>query len=417
MLILYRILINIIFFISPIIIIYRLIKKKEDIKRFKEKFCFFSEKRVKGKTIWFHGASVGELQSIVPLIEKLEKNIKIKKILVTSNTLSSSKVLQKLNFKKVVHQFFPIDTNFHSEKFLNYWRPSSALFVDSEIWPNMYFNLKKRNLPIVLLNGRITKKSFARWKMFSGFAKEIFSSFNLCLSSSKESSLYLKKLGAKNIKLIGNLKFSQSENEKIKINDSLKKFILSRKTWCASSTHYDEEKFCGLVHNELKKKYKNVLTIIIPRHVNRVNSIVKQLHKKGLNTHTYNSNKKINKNTDVFIVDTYGKTKTFYYFCKNVFLGGSFIKHGGHNPLEATRYGCNILHGPNIYNFKEIYDFLKKNKISQNINNKNEMTKSLLKLFSKKSETKKIQNKLNLISQKILVNTYKEVKLILKNEI
>ncbi len=256
MLILYRILINIIFFISPIIIIYRLIKKKEDIKRFKEKFCFFSEKRVKGKTIWFHGASVGELQSIVPLIEKLEKNIKIKKILVTSNTLSSSKVLQKLNFKKVVHQFFPIDTNFHSKKFLNYWRPSSALFIDSEIWPNMYFNLKKRNLPIILLNGRITKKSFARWKMLSSFAKKIFSSFNLCLSSSKESSLYLKKLGAKNIKLIGNLKFSQSENEKIKINDSLKKFILSRKTWCASSTHYDEEKFCGLIHNELKKNTK-----------------------------------------------------------------------------------------------------------------------------------------------------------------
>ena len=140
MLILYRILINIVFFISPIIIVYRLMRKKEDIKRFKEKLCFFSEKNIKGRLIWFHGASVGELQSVVPLIEKLEKNKKIKKILVTSNTLSSSKVLQKLNFKKVTHQFFPIDTNFHSKKFLNYWKPSSAFFIDSKKWPKMYLN-------------------------------------------------------------------------------------------------------------------------------------------------------------------------------------------------------------------------------------------------------------------------------------
>ena len=144
MIILYRIIINFIFLISPLIIIFRLIKKKEDLRRFKEKFCSFSEKKNSGKTIWFHGASVGELQSIIPLIEKLEKDNKIKKILITSNTLSSSKILNKISFKKVVHQFFPIDTNFHSKKFLNYWNPSSVFFIDSEIWPNMLLNLKKR---------------------------------------------------------------------------------------------------------------------------------------------------------------------------------------------------------------------------------------------------------------------------------
>jgi len=254
MLFIYRFLINIIFILSPLIIIFRLLKKKEDIKRFKEKFCFFSKNRGEGKLIWFHGASVGELQSIVPLIEKIEKNHKVKKILVTSNTLSSSKILEKLNFKKVIHQFFPIDTNFHSKSFLNYWKPSSAFFIDSEIWPNMYYNLKKKNLPIILINGRITKNSFNKWKIFPAFSKKIFNSFDLCLSASKESKNYLKKLGAKNIKLIGNLKFSQSENEKIEINKKIKKLILSKKTWCASSTHADEEKFCGLVHKELKKK-------------------------------------------------------------------------------------------------------------------------------------------------------------------
>ena len=174
MLFLYRIIINFIFLLSPIIIIYRLIRKKEDYKWFKEKFCFFSKKNTDGKLIWFHGASVGELQSIVPLLEKFEKNKKIKKILVTSNTLSSSKVLKKLRFKKVIHQFFPIDTNFHSQKFLNYWKPSMAFFIDSEIWPNMFLNLKQNKIPITLLNGRITKKSFQRWKFFPESSKKIF---------------------------------------------------------------------------------------------------------------------------------------------------------------------------------------------------------------------------------------------------
>ena len=186
MIIIYRIIINIIFLLSPIIIIFRLIKKKEDLKRFKEKFCYFSEKKTFGKLVWFHGASVGELQSIVPLLEILDKDNKIKKILVTSNTLSSSKILQKLNLKKVSHQFFPIDTNFHTNKFIDYWKPSSAFFIDSEIWPNMFLNLKKNNIPIVLLNGRITHKSFSRWRIFLKFSNTIFDNFNLCLTADKK---------------------------------------------------------------------------------------------------------------------------------------------------------------------------------------------------------------------------------------
>ena len=140
MLIIYRFLINIILLFSPIILIIRLIKKKEDIFRFREKFCIFSKKRGAGRLVWFHGASVGEIQSIVPIIEKLENESKIKKVLITSNTLSSSKIIKKLKFKKVVHQFFPIDTNYFSNKFLEFWTPSNAFFIDSEIWPNMISN-------------------------------------------------------------------------------------------------------------------------------------------------------------------------------------------------------------------------------------------------------------------------------------
>ena len=412
----YRILINLIYIISPIIILIRLIKKKEDLKRFKEKFCFFSEKRGKGNLIWFHGASVGEVKSIIPILEKLEKNTKIDKILITSNTLSSSKIVQKFKFKKVIHQFFPIDTNFLSKKFLNFWRPSLVFFIDSEIWPNMFINLHNQKIPINLLNGRITKKSFSRWKFFSNFSKKLFSKFELCLSASNESKFYLKSLGAKKVKFIGNLKFSESEKDQLKLDKNFKKFLSSKKVWCASSTHYPEEIFCGKVHIELKKKYKNLFTIIIPRHIHRVNSIKSELRNEDINVQIHQSQSKIKKNTDIYIVNSYGNTKQFYNYCQNVFLGGSLIAHGGQNPLEAARIGCNILHGPNVSNFKEIYNFLKKNKISSKINNQNQMISELIRLLNKGKDQKKIQKKISLMGKKILEETYKEINFLLKNE-
>ena len=409
MLIIYRFLINIILLFSPIILIIRLIKKKEDIFRFREKFCIFSKKRGTGRLVWFHGASVGEIQSIVPIIEKLENESKIKKILITSNTLSSSKIIKKLKFKKVVHQFFPIDTNYFSNKFLEFWNPSNVFFIDSEIWPNMILNLKRKNIPITLLNGRITRKTYKRWKKLPNFSKSIFSKINYCYAASNKSKYFLKKLGAQKVKFIGNLKFSQSEKEKIKINKDLKKLISSRTTWCASSTHNMEEKFCGLIHKNLRKKYKNLLTIIIPRHIERTKAIIRELHKLGLKTQTHEPKMKIDKKIDIYIVNSYGKTKSFYSLCNNVFLGGSLISHGGQNPLEATRYGCNILHGPNIDNFEDIYDFLKKNKISSEVKNYKEAFNKLNKFFEKKSYSVKVKKKLSFIGKKILQKTYQEI--------
>ena len=418
MLIIYRFLINLIFLLSPLILIFRLLKKKEDVRRFKEKFCIFSKNKNSGKLLWFHGASVGEIQSITPLIEKLEKNKKIKTILITSNTLSSSKIFQKLKLKKTIHQFFPIDTNFLIKKFLNYWKPSAAFFVDSEIWPNTIYNLDKNKIPIILINGRITKSSFEKWKKLPSFSRDIFDKINLCFPSSKQSEKYLKQLGVKRIKFIGNLKFSQSENEKLsKSNNEIENFIKNKKTWCASSTHNTEELICGLVHKNLKKKYKNLLTFIIPRHIERTDAIIKELNDINLITHTHEPKKKIPKNTDIYIVNSYGKTKSFYNICKNIFLGGSLIKHGGQNPLEATRYGCNILYGPNVNNFKEIYKFLDKLKISNKVNNHHQLSYRLNKMFLKKQSSKKKQYRLNSIGDKILNTTYEQVNLFLKNEI
>tara|TARA_Y100001970_G_scaffold196650_1_gene239180 strand:+ start:2642 stop:3892 length:1251 start_codon:yes stop_codon:yes gene_type:complete len=412
MIFVYRIFINLILILSPFIILIRLIKKKEDFSRFKEKFCFFKKKRSKGKLIWFHGASVGEFQSIVPLLEKYEKSKKISQILITSNTLSSSKIISNIKLKKVIHQFFPIDNNLITKKFIDYWKPSMALFVDSEIWPNMLINLNRNNIPTILLNARITKKSYYRWISFKSFSKLIFNKFTLCLCSNKETVGFLKKLGAKNIKYLDNLKYSQSENEKIEIDNQLIKIISNRITWCASSTHNSEEKFIGQIHKKLKKRYKNLLTVIIPRHIDRKEEIKHQLSNLGLKVHLHEPKSKINKDMDIYLVNSFGKTKSFYSLINNIFLGGSLINRGGQNPLEAVRYNCNILHGPNVSNFYEIYKFLNKQKISKKINNLNQATNILNRLFTSKKSKKNIKNKINAIGQKILKRYMEEINLI-----
>ena len=413
MILFYRFFINLILILSPIIILIRLLKKKENPKRFKEKIGFFTKNRSKGKLIWFHGASVGEFQSIVPLLEKLEKSKKISQILITSNTLSSSKIISKIKLKKISHQFFPIDNDLIMKKFIKYWKPSIALFVDSEIWPNTLINLNKEEIPSILINARITRKSYNRWIKLKKFSKLIFNKFDLCLSSNKETVSFLKKLGAKNIKYYGNLKYSQSENEKIEIDSQTRKFISSKTVWCASSTHDLEERFAGLVHNKLRKKFKNLLTVIIPRHIDREAKIKEQLLNIGLKVHTHEPKTKIHQDTDIYLVNSFGKTKSFYSMIKNIFLGGSLIKHGGQNPLEAVRYNCNIIHGPNVSNFSEIYRFLHKQKISNRVVNLSQITNVLQKLFNKKKSQKGINNKINKIGQKILKKNIDEINLIL----
>ena len=409
MLFFYQLIISLIIIISPFIILFRIFKKKEDPKRFKEKFCFFSKKKEKGTLVWFHGASVGEILSVIPLIEKLEKNKKIKQILITSNTLSSSKILSSLKLKKTIHQFFPIDTIYHTKKFLNYWKPTMAIFIDSEIWPNMIINVKKKSIPLILLNARITKKSFSRWIKFILLAKRLFKNFDICFPSSLKSKKYLKLLGAKKIMFIGNLKFSQREKDENYINTNIKNDFLSRKIWCASSTHSTEEKYCGIVHKKLKTKYKNLLTIIIPRHIDRVDYILDGMKTLGLKVQLEDSKKRINKDTDIYLVNSYGKTKSFFKICKTVFLGGSMVKHGGQNPIEAVKYGCKILHGRNIWNFEEIYKLLESYGSSKKIKNLNDLIHSVDNSFKSKNNSNKIKSKIEVLGNKILHSTLKEL--------
>jgi len=411
---LYRILINLLLLISPIIIIFRILKKKEDPIRFQEKFCSFTLSRKKEKLIWFHGASVGEILSVIPLIRQLEKNKDIDQILVTSNTLSSSKIFSKLKLKKTIHQFYPIDSNYFTKKFLEYWKPSIAIFIDSEVWPNMIINIKNKSIPLILLNARITKKSFNKWMLFNSYAKKIFSKFNLCLTSNNKSKKYLKLLGAKKVIFLGNLKFSNIEGNETVLNKDLVKFFKTKKIWCASSTHKQEEILCARVHNQLKKKYKNLLTIIIPRHIDRIPSILDELEKLNLKVHLHESKNKVSKNTDIYLVNSYGKTKSFYKISKTVFLGGSMIKHGGQNPIEPAIYGSKIFYGPYNWNFDEIYDLLDSHKVSKKINNMNELSYNIQKFFIKNNKSNKIKSKIKKLGSEILIQSLKQINFFIK---
>jgi len=322
--------------------------------------------------------------------------------LVTSSTLSSSKVLKKFKFKKTIHQFYPIDHLILVNSFLNYWKPNIAIFVESEIWPCMFKKLKIKDIPLILLNARITKKTFNRWLKFKNFTKSILENIKIAYPQNKETKSYLKKLGLKNYSEIGNMKFAEYDDAKQNLDRRLNVELKNKKFWIASSTHNSEEIFCAKTHMILKSKYNNLITIIIPRHIHRVKEIASELERLKLKVNLHSLRPKNLKNTDIYIVDTFGETKKFHKLGGSVFLGGSIIDRGGQNPLEAARYGAKILHGPFIRNFTDIYKLLKSNKISKKINNTSQLSKEIT--FNKNNQSGfKIKN----IGEKILKKTIK----------
>ena len=379
----YNIFLYIVFLLSPIIFLVRILNSKEDPKRFKEKLCIYSKKN-NLKSIWFHAVSVGELISIIPVLKILEKDRKIDQIIVTTTTISSAKIFEKQKFRNIVHKYFPIDTNFLNKKFIKYWKPQAAFFVDSEIWPNMFKNLKKNNIPVILLNGRITKRSFERWSLIKNFSKAVFKNISLALPSNSETKNYLKKLGVNKIKLIGNLKYYGLSKVENKDKKFLKNKFKNFKVWCAASTHEGEENIISKLHKNIKRKQKKLLTILIPRHINRVEKIIEQINIDKLKVIKHSSSTSIKQNTDIYIVDTYGEAWKFYNLSNICFMGGSIINHGGQNPLEPARLGNYIVNGPNIGNFKEIYEFLSKNNMSTTTSNMSKIQKIIEKKLNNK---------------------------------
>ncbi len=412
MFLIYQLIISILLLLSPIIIIIRILKNKEDKKRFVEKFSIHTKKRKSGKLIWFHGASVGEILSVVPLIRYYEKKKSIKQILITSSTLSSSKVIEKFKFKKTIHQFYPIDHFVFTNRFLKYWKPNVAMVIDSEIWPWMFKIINEKKIPIILLNARITKNTFKRWKKIKNFAYTVFGKISFAYPQNLETKNFLKKLKTKKINYLGNLKFAENHNQNLpKINKKLKNEFKKKNIWVASSTHAQEEIFCVKAHTELKKKIKNLITIIIPRHVHRTQDIISEIKELNYKIVSHSSKPTSLKNVDFYIVDTFGETKKFHKIACSVFLGGSIIKRGGQNPLEAARFGAKILHGPNIDNFKDVYKLLKSFNASKKIKSSKDLASSI-RFTRNKDIGVKIQN----IGKKILKKTIKELDIIINNE-
>ena len=403
---------------APIYLYFRKIKKKEDSISYKEKLSRIETAREEGFLIWFHVASVGEAMSILPLIESCIEEKKIDKILLTSITLSSGNVLKKRFSQnvKVFHQFLPLDISVWTNKFLDHWKPNLSIFIDSEIWPNLISQISKKKIPLLLINARITKKSFDRWKLIISFAKKIFEKFDLCIASNKESESFLKILGAKNIKNYGNLKFSKIKTE---LNNKLDSDFLikieNRKIWCGASTHPTEEILCAKSHLKIKEKYKNILTIIIPRHIDRIKTIYEELSKLNLKIVLSSNLSQVDTKTDVILVDSYGESLKFYNISKYVFLGKSLTtsltKDSGQNPIEPARLGCKIFHGPYVSNFAEIYKYFNELGISKEVNSSNELSLSLVEEFKdNKPKNPEIAEKIEIYGQNILNNVTMEIK-------
>ena len=404
--------------LSHIYLLYRKLKKKEHPIRYKEKLSKIITPREQGFLVWFHVASVGEAMSILSLIDDCIKEKKINKILITSITLSSGKILEKRfsQIQKVTHQFLPLDIDIFTNRFLNHWKPNLSIFIDSEIWPNLIFNISKKKIPLLLFNARITRKSFNRWKLISRFAKEIFGKFDLCIASNQESEKFLKILGVNNIKNYGNIKFSNiKSNLDMKFDKEFLDKIKNRKIWSAASTHETEEILCAKSHLKIKKDFKNILTIIIPRHINRITKINEDLSKLNLKVVLSSKLEQVNEETDVLLIDSYGETLKFYNISKCVFLGKSLIKSlandSGQNPIEPAKLGCKILHGPYVSNFAETYDYLKKLGITKVINNSDELSLSLVEELKKdEPRNQEISTKIENYGQNILNNVIMELK-------
>ncbi|RCL03587.1 MAG: 3-deoxy-D-manno-octulosonic-acid transferase [Candidatus Tokpelaia sp. JSC161] len=334
---------------------------KEDTKRYSERMGWPSQTRPKGPLIWFHAVSVGETMAIVPLIEAiLESHISV---LLTTGTVAASQLVGKLFAQRLIHQYAPIDFLVVIRRFLDYWKPDMMFACESEIWPIRIDELAYRSVPQILLNARISDNSFERWKRYAFCANEIFSKLTIVICQSDGDAKRYKFLGAQNVSISGNLKGDAVFPSYLSRDfERYREAIASRPTWAAISTHDGEELIAAQVHTILRKRYPDLLTIIVPRHISRITQLSKKLANKNYSFVRKSLNEFPTLGTDILIGDTIGDMRLYLGLTKIAFIGKSLMGEGGHNPLESAILGSAILSGPNIGNFKEIYKELMKDK-------------------------------------------------------
>lgn len=420
----YRIITTLLYPFFILLIILRKFFNKEDRLRYKEKIFsskFNVLKRKNIPLIWFHAASIGEFKSILPIIENLISSGKSFEFLITTTTLTSANLAKEelKKFNNAHHRFLPIDVKFLMQNFINMWKPSAIFLVDSEIWPNLIMTSKEKGIPIMLLNARITLKSFKRWNLISKHAKNIFESFHFSLTSNQETKKFLEKLNGKNIFYTGNIKLASKIYPNKNIN---KDYLTKNKFWFAASSHDGEEIFFLKTHQKLKKKFEKITTIIAPRHISRVRSIKKLCDRFHFKSQILNKNEYILEGNEIIIINSFGELASYFECAKSVFIGKSLLKRlekvGGQNPVDAAKLGCKIYHGPFVYNFEEIYSILEENKISNKIETVDELAENLfIDLEQTKKNTQQFSDKMDNLGKKTLTDTMSYINNFLFNEI
>jgi 3-deoxy-D-manno-octulosonic-acid transferase len=371
---------------APLIIFYlnqRKASGKEDPTRFNERFGLVVAQRPSGTLIWLHAASVGESLSMLPLVEKLLADRPDCHLMVTTGTVTSAKLMKERLPARAFHQYIPVDRPGYVRRFLTHWRPDIALWAESEFWPNIITETHARNIPMVLVNGRISPKSFAGWQRARGLIKTLLQCFTLCLGQSDNDVDRLNQLGSLNSRNLGNLKFAvpalPADEQEL---STLKSILGTRPVWLAASTHPGEEEIITEVHQKLKTKHPGLLTIIVPRHPSRGKDILTSVKSITSAVSLRSKSDPIESNTDIYIADTMGELGLFFQLTEIVFMGKSLVPLGGQNPLEALRLECAVLHGPHMMNFQWMSEQMIKLGCSCQVENAVELAETISRLMS-----------------------------------
>jgi 3-deoxy-D-manno-octulosonic-acid transferase len=375
--------------LTPLLLAQRLKRGKEHRQRFGERRGESHLERPSGPLVWLHGASVGELASVLPLIESIAaRDINM---LVTTGTVTSSGLAEQRLPSGVLHQFVPLDVPAFVRHFLEHWQPDLALFVESDLWPNVVIETSRRGVPMILVNGKLSENSFRRWNHLPTAIVNLLNRFDLCLARTPADGERLSGLGAGNVITTGNLKLDvpapPANAEKLK---ALQLAIGHKPIMAAASTHAGEEDLMIAAHQRLRANFPGLVTIIAPRHPERGAEIADAATTAKLSVAVRSRGELPKGTTEIYVADTLGELGLIYRMAPVVFVGGSLIKHGGQNPIEAAKLGAAVLHGPHVWNFSEIYAALDQAHGAELVGDSDRLTAGLAALLAQPDTRQRI---------------------------
>ncbi|MGI9404177.1 MAG: glycosyltransferase N-terminal domain-containing protein [Hyphomicrobium sp.] len=372
---------------APVVLKVRERQGKEDPRRRRERFGVASAARPEGLLVWVHAASVGETNAVLPLLEGLKAARPDLNFLLTTGTVTSAELAEQRLGPDSLHQYVPLDAPDYAARFLDHWRPDLAVFTESEIWPSLILETAARDIPLALINGRISHRSLRRWRRNANTARALFTRFQIVLAQNDRLAQNFKLLGARNVHAVGNLKID-SPPPPIDVGglERLKSALAPRPIFVAASTHEGEEEIIAQAHRQLARKFDGFCTIIAPRHPERGTSVAERLKDLGLSVTQRSLGAMPTERTDIYIADTIGELGTLYALSPIAFIGGSLIEHGGQNPIEAIRHGAAIITGPNWRNFFDAYRALLHHHGAIEVKTAEELAESISQLLKNQSE-------------------------------